>query len=84
MPNHSSLRLAGEDLVYMVPNTMSARRGDSTVVLHASLSCGRIAMPPVHKRLGFNYSAMTAAQGKLYLLGGSTWVLRAATTGVLL
>ncbi|KAF6261254.1 hypothetical protein COO60DRAFT_1699945 [Scenedesmus sp. NREL 46B-D3] len=64
---------AGEDLVAMVPNkTYSSQRyGDSAALLRASLSSGRMSMPPVHRRMGFSDSAMAAAQGKLYLLGGS-------------
>jgi hypothetical protein len=58
------LRPPGEDLVYMVPNKIysSQRYGDTAAVLRASLTSGRIAMPPVHKRMGFSDSAMAAAQ----------------------
>lgn len=58
------LLLAGEDLVFMVPNKIqsSQRYSDTAAVLRASLSSGRIAMPPVHKRMGFSDSAMAAAQ----------------------
>lgn len=73
---------AGEDLVFMVPNKIqsSQRYGDTAAVLRASLSSGRIAMPPVHKRMGFSDSAMAAAQGKLYLLGGSCHLELAPST----
>jgi hypothetical protein len=59
---------AGEDLVYLVPNKIfpPQRYGDSAVVLHGSdLTCSRVTMPPVHKRMSFSDSAMAAAQGKL-------------------
>jgi hypothetical protein len=48
----------------MVPNKIysSQRYGDTAAVLRASLTSGRIAMPPVHKRMGFSDSAMAAAQ----------------------
>lgn len=64
---------AGEDLAYCVPNKLlaSERYGDSGVLLRASLAAGSFSMPPVHRRAGFSDGAMAAAQGKLYLLGGS-------------
>ncbi|KAF8058032.1 Beta-scruin [Scenedesmus sp. PABB004] len=64
---------AGEDIVCVVPNKTHAtkRYPDSAVLLRASLAAGRMAMPPLHKRLGLCDSAMAAAQGKLYLFGGS-------------
>jgi hypothetical protein len=60
----AAVLLAGEDLVYMVPNKIysSQRYGDTAAVLRASLTSGRIAMPAVHKRMGFSDSAMAAAQ----------------------
>jgi hypothetical protein len=64
----------GEDLCYCVPNKIHSSQAypDSAVCLRAStLSCRRVAMPPLHRRLRCCDSALTAAQGKLYLLGGS-------------
>lgn len=48
----------------LVPNQMhsSQRYGDSGVLLRGSLTTGRVAMPPMHKRLGLSSSAMAAAQ----------------------
>jgi hypothetical protein len=57
-----------------VPNKIYSSQAypDSAVCLRAStLSARRVAMPPLHKRLRASDSALAAAQGKLYLLGGS-------------
>jgi len=65
---------AGEDLCFCVPNKIYSSQAypDTAVCLRAStLGVRRVAMPPAHKRLRACDSALAAAQGKLYLLGGS-------------
>jgi hypothetical protein len=65
---------AGEDLCLCVPNKIYSSQAypDTAVCLRAStLGARRVAMPPLHKRLRCCDSALAAAQGKLYLLGGS-------------
>jgi hypothetical protein len=65
---------AGEDLCFCVPNKIYSSQAypDTAVCLRAStLGARRVAMPPLHKRLRCCDSALAAAQGKLYLLGGS-------------
>lgn len=77
LPHASSLPCftsKGEDLCFCVPNKIYSSQAypETAVCLRAStLSCRRVAMPPLHRRLRCCDSALAAAQGKLYLLGGS-------------
>jgi hypothetical protein len=73
-PHYPCAVHTGEDLCFCVPNKIYSSQAypDSAVCLRAStLTPRRVAMPPLHRRLRCCDSALAAAQGKLYLLGGS-------------
>lgn len=66
------LARAGEDLIYMVstghPYGCTCSHELTAVVMKASLRCSTFPMPSLHHHM--HGTAMTAARGKLYMLGG--------------
>jgi hypothetical protein len=67
----NSCHAAGEDIIYLIPNRSATSSSSSTeaICLTASLNNASIPMPRIHRH--FYNSALTAAQGSLYMLGGS-------------
>jgi hypothetical protein len=68
---HTCNSIAGEDLVFMLPRDVYSEDTwqQLPVLLCASLNASPLAAPSTHWRC--SGSALTAADGKLYLIGGT-------------
>jgi hypothetical protein len=67
---------AAEDIIYLIPEQLSGSSSSSSsssspaaVAVTASLRCTALPAPRIHQHL--HGSALAAARGRLYMLGGS-------------